>query len=999
MKLAPGLYEQLVTRELEPHLARFVRDVRALGDDDAPDVLARHLYEAARRALGAAGTVAEQVALANRVLAELARSHPEEVVDGDAATSSLLLSLVDDARLGAGTLERPGIPLRHSELIVNGPRDRRVGLEIVRELPSADRVDLLMSFVKWSGFVELRDALARLRGRQFRVLTTTYMGATDVEALDELVALGASVRVSYDERRTRLHAKAWLFHRDSGFGTAIVGSSNLSSSALRDGCEWNVRLSQRDNPGVVAKLRTTFDQYWDDASFEPYDRERFRASVGRRADPARDALAHVVRLRALPHQEAVLDALTAERAAGHHRNLVVAATGTGKTVIAALDYARLPDRPSLLFVAHRDRILEQSLATFRVAVRDGNFGEKLTGRDRPIAGTHVFASVQSLHARRLAALSPSAYDVVIVDEFHHAAADTYTALLEHLRPKLLLGLTATPERADGASVLGWFDGRIAAESRLWDALDQDLLVPFQYFGVHDGTDLSRLDFRGGRYAVASLERLYTADEHRAIEVLRALVARVRDPRRMRALGFCVSLAHAAYMQAFFAKHGLPSAVVDGRTAPADRDARVGALERGELCCLFTVDVFNEGVDIPAVDTVLFLRPTESATVFLQQLGRGLRLHPEKACLTVLDFVGTAHAKYRFDVKLRALLGGGTRREVNAAVEDGFPRLPSGCAIQLEPRAQEAVLANLRRSLSSWAALADDLDGDLSLAEFLRRGDHALEDVYRPGHTFNELRHRKGHVDRVPDGPIARALPRALHVDDADRLAALRRLVRERVPGDPGDVTHRMLFALLADERPVADVPALFDELWSDPLLLAEVRELFDVLDDRRRARTLPLEGVPLHVHARYTRAEISAALGLVTAAGKLLAIQAGVYRCVEHACDLLFVTLDKDEREFTPTTLYRDYPISPSTFHWQTQSATREDSDTGRRYRDPPPGWRILLFVRRAKRDDRGVTLPFLLLGPVSYVSHEGERPMSITWRLEHPAPGDWFQQAKIAAG
>lgn len=1006
MKLAPGLYEQLVTRQMDPlvHAPGRVPDLAAVEPDAAPDLLARHVHDAVRRALATLPDVDAQLALTNRILALLARDRPLDVDPSDAVTRDVLLSLLDadQVGLGEGRLQRPGIPLRHSELIVNGPRDLRVGLEIVRELPSADRVDLLMSFVKWSGFVELRDALTAFRGRALRVLTTTYMGATDVEALEELVALGATVRVSYDERSTRLHAKAWLFHRDTGFGTAIVGSSNLSHAALRDGCEWNVRLSQRDNPGLLAKLRTTFDQYWDDPSFEPYDRVRFQESSRRRHDPARDALAHVVSLRALPHQEAVLDALRAEREAGHTRNLVVAATGTGKTVIAALDYARQRGRPRLLFVAHRDRILDQSLATFRVALRDGNFGEKLTGRDKPIVGTHVFASIQSLHTERLQALPESAYDVVIVDEFHHAAADTYDRLLRHLKPKLLLGLTATPERADGRSILHHFDGRIAAESRLWDALDQDLLSPFQYFVVHDGTDLSRVDFRAGRYDVASLERLYTADEHRANEVLRALVGKVRSPRRMRALGFCVSVAHAEYMRAFFERHELPASVVHGRTPPEERDQRVTALERGESCCIFTVDVFNEGVDIPLVDTVLFLRPTESPTIFLQQLGRGLRTHPEKACLTVLDLVGTAHRDFRFDLRFRALLGGGTRREIQRAVEDGFPRLPSGCAIQLERRAQDAVLANLKRTLSSWQALADDLDPHTGLADLLRRGQYALEDVYKPNHTFSELRRLRGFVDRAPEGPIARALPRALHLDDVDRLTELRLLLdgEHPPPADRGNPVLRMLFALLGqDDRPLAELGTFLGELWGEAVLLDELRQLLEVLDDRRRQTTSPLPGLPLRVHAHYTRAEVSAALDLVTDKGKLLATQAGVYCCEKHRCDLFFVTLDKDEKDFTPTTLYHDYPISPTRFHWQSQSVTREDSETGRRYRAPPDGWRLLLFVRRSKRDPRGLTRPFLLLGPVRYVSHEGERPMSITWQLDHAVPGDWFQQTKIAAG
>lgn len=1011
MTLEPGLYEQLITRELARALEAGEDELASerdeLTEESAPELLARHVADAVRRVLDGVGgkdAMPRQVALANRVLAALAEESPEDISEGDDVTPELLLAVASRREgLGGARLARPGIPLRHSELIVNGPRDRRVGLEIARELASSDGVDLLMSFIKWSGFVELRDALVPVAARgRLRVLTTTYLGASDPEAVEALRELGAEIRVSYDERRTRLHAKAWLFHRATGFGTAIIGSSNLSQAALRDGCEWNVRLSRRDNPGLVAKFQTTFDQYWGDPAFEPFDAERFRQAGERRRDPARDALAHVVRLTPLPHQLAVLDALVAERGAGHTRNLVVAATGTGKTVIAALDYARQPGRPRLLFVAHRDRILDQSLATFRLALRDGHFGEKLTGRDKPILGTHVFASIQSLHAKRLGELAAEAFEVLVIDEFHHAAADTYTALLEHLRPRLLLGLTATPERADGRSVLGWFDQRVAAESRLWDALDQGLLVPFQYFVLHDGTDLSHVDFRGGRYDVAALSNLYTADDVRARGILRALSRHVRALTSMRALGFCVSVAHARFMAAFFKRHGIAAEVVVGDTAPGERDAHLAALERGDLQCIFTVDVLNEGVDVPRVDTVLFLRPTESATIFIQQLGRGLRLHEDKPCLTVLDFVGNARTEFRFDLRFRALLGGGTRRELTDAVAAGFPHLPSGCAIQLDPLAQKTILANLRQRVRSWAGLADDLEPGMGLGAFLERADVTLEEVYQPRHTFGELRHARGYVDRVPEGSVASALPRALHVDDAARLAPWRAWLDQTAPptADLDDPAQRILFAALGQSgRPMSELPAFLAELWANDLVRAELRELLAVLDDRRRRLTRPLTGVPLQVHARYTRAEIAAALNLLTAKGKLLIVQQGVYCVAPLSLDLFFVTLDKDPRDFTPTTLYADYPITPTTFHWATQSRTRERSETGLRYRSPPPGWRHLLFVRNRKRDDRGVPEAFICLGPATYVSHEGERPMHITWRLDVPMPSDWFQTAKIAAG
>ena len=769
----------------------------------------------------------------------------------------------------------------------------------------------------------------------------------------------------------------------------------------------NVRLSAVDNGAILSKFQATFDQYWDEGEFEPYDRDRFLLETEKR-DPERDALASAIRLRAYPYQQEVLDALDEERRAGHMRNLVVAATGTGKTVVAALDYARLRQQwgeATLLFVAHRQEILQQSQATFRAAVRDGHFGELLVGRRRPRHGAHVFASIQSLHATRLRQLAPEAYDVVIIDEFHHAEAPTYRALLDRLRMKVLLGLTATPERADGKSILGWFDDRIAAELRLWDALDRGLLAPFQYFGVHDGTDLSWIDWRSGRYDVSALEKVYTGDHRRADAVLRTIDELIRSPREMRALGFCVSVAHARFMAEYFRAKGINALAVTGDTPEGERAAALEKLRRAEVNVVFTVDLFNEGVDLPRVDTVLFLRPTESATVFLQQLGRGLRLAEDKECLTVLDFIGNANRSFRFDKRYRALLGG-TRAGIRRAVERGFPHLPAGCEMKLDREAERVVLENIRNALpSTLPRLAEELNamGDVGLREFLRGTDLELEDVYRAGRCFTTILHHAGLREGAPPkASIARALCRWLHVDDPARLDTWREWLRRENPprADAEDRMQLMLFAGLGFVRePVAALADAFRELWSSTDLRGEVLELLDELADRKRRPTEPLEDLPFHVHATYSRDEISAGLGQIRK-GCLLRTQGGVFK--DDACrsDILYVTLEKDEKEFTPTTLYEDYPISPTRFHWESQSVTRADSETGRRYQEHAGrGWRVLLFVRQSKRDERGEMMSYLFAGPVRYVSHESEKPMRIIWELEYPLPPEFFREVKVAAG
>jgi superfamily II DNA or RNA helicase/HKD family nuclease len=1020
--LPPGLYEQVVTEALAKLLGDGAH-LRELDPGAAPRVLARLVQDAVVRVLGGVkgeDALARQVELTNALLETLHRDAPTAVILPDDAVAAPARELTAVLRAAPGLArarvpERPRLPLRASDLLVNGPRDLRIGSEIPRELASADRVDVLVSFLKWSGLRLVLEPLRRLveRGGKLRVLTTAYLGATEPRALDALQALGGELRVSYDTRRTRLHAKAWLFHRDSGFSTALVGSSNLSAAALLDGLEWNVRLSVVDNRAVLEKFATTFEQYWGEGEFLPYDPEAFRQATRRNRSDGSALLPIAVHPHA--HQREILDALAYERSRGHRRNLVVSATGTGKTVVAALDYQALVREHGplrLLFVAHRREILEKARLTYRTVLTDGSFGDLLIGETVPLDDRHVFASVQSLGVERLARLDPTWFDVVVVDETHHAAetAVMYDRLLDHVRPRFLLGLTATPERADGQSILPRFDGRIAAELRLWGALERGLLAPFQYFGVHDNVDLADLRWTRSGYRVEDLERLYDGNDARAALVLAQLREKVRDPLAVRALGFCVSVAHAEFMARRFRDAGLPSVALHGRSRTEDRARAIRQLEAGELRAIFSADLFNEGVDIPSVDTVLFLRPTQSPTVFLQQLGRGLRLCEGKECLTVLDFIGNARREYRFDRLYRAILPG-TSRQVAVAIEEGFPTLPAGCAMQLDRQSYEIVLGNVRRALQGgFRGLTDDLRelGDVPLAAFVERAEVDLDELYRAGRGFTDLRRAAGFERREAgplEGTFQRAFARLLHVDDEDRLLAWQTWLAEPSPPpaatDPWEAAlQRQLFiGLGAYDRDLDELEGVLGELWAHAPQLEELRQLLGVLADRLRQATYGLAGCPLRVHARYSLDEIMAAYDVRQKQRNRIYRPRGqgVYFHEPSATDLLFVTLEKTESEYSPTTMYEDYPLSPTEFHWESQNGTAPHTPVGRRYLDPES--RVLLFARERRKDARGETLPYTFLGRARCERAEGERPMRIVWRLDRPMAGGWFEQMKVAAG
>jgi superfamily II DNA or RNA helicase len=846
-------------------------------------------------------------------------------------------------------------------------------------------------------------------GRHLRVLTTTYTGSTEAEALDALVSLGAQVRISYDTSSTRLHAKAWLFHRESGFSTAYVGSSNLTHSAQVSGLEWNVRVSGARNRPVIDKIAAVFESYWQQPDFESYDPARFAVATANTQSQSALTLSPI-EVELYPYQARLLEQIELSRQMGHHRNLLVSATGTGKTVMAAVDYARLREklpRARLLFVAHRAEILEQSRATFAHVLRDGNFGELWVGGRRPKEFSHVFASIQSLNATALGALDPAHFDVVIIDEFHHAAAETYTRLVDLVRPQELLGLTATPERSDGQSILHWFGDRIAAELRLWDAIDQHRLTPFSYFGIADSLDLREIPWkRGTGYDVESLTGLITGTDVWAGKVLQEFKDQVGRIEEVRALGFCVSVDHARYMARVFQENGVRAQAIWADTPEEERKRALSDLAAGQTNVIFSVDLFNEGVDVPTIDTLLMLRPTESPLLFLQQLGRGLRKSTGKTICTVLDFVGQHRREFRYDRRFRALLGG-SRASVLKQVEDGFPFLPAGCHMELDRVASERVIESIKRSVPTrWREKAAELYSleqehpGLSLGAFLTASGLDLEDIYAANHSWSDLREQAGlqiHAGGLHEKTLRRACGRLLHVDDSERLDFWREWLKSDTPPDVSLMSERerrlvrMLLSQLLDQIPKNEMTLIegVELLSAHPQVRAELVELFDVLSDSIAHVSTPLHSLPdtpLRVMARYTRLEILAAATVATGVATP-SWREGVYYAKDLPADLCAFTLDKTSGGFSPTTRYRDYAISRNLIHWESQSGIRAASPTGLRYQEHEArGSHILLFARN-RSDERA----FYFLGPATYISHEGELPMAITWRLQYPLPGDLF--------
>lgn len=1035
-----GLYEHLLTIALQQRLDRLADPrlylLSAVDPEDSHSAVAQFLEHTLASVLASArGAEAadRQKRLVDRLLALLADELGPDWSDRLNLASPLRRLLAVYTTPREAPPPWPDTPLSRSALLTGTRLDPSLGSQLKKEIATADRVDILCSFLKWSGLRVLLDELRKLAerptdsGLRVRVITTSYMGATDPRAVDALATLpNTQVRVSYDTKRTRLHAKAYVFYRETGFGSAYIGSANLSNAALSEGLEWTTKISHYELPYLWSRLTGTFEAYWQDDEFQVYAGdavERLRRAIAReRQSTAEPGAAFVFDLRPYPFQEEILDVLAAERENQQKfRHLVVSATGTGKTMIAAFDYDRVcrqaGTRPPLLFVAHREEILRQALGTFRGVLRDQNFGDLAVGGREPGQSPHLFCSIQTYNSRELWRRPADEFAYIVVDEFHHAAASSYRRLLDHVRPRILLGLTATPERSDELDILRWFGGQTSAEIRLPDAISRRLLCPFQYFGVADSVDLDGLSWQRGGYRAEDLDRLYTGNDARASLIIEKVHQILLDPPRARGLGFCVSVSHARYMARFFSEHGLPSTALTTESSDEDRRAAHVRLRAREITFIFVVDLYNEGVDIPEVDTVLFLRPTESLTVYLQQLGRGLRLHPEKDCLTVLDFIGAQRREFRFAARFRALGAKPTGR-IDQEIQHGFPHLPSGCSIQLERVAEQRILENVRasvrlarpRMVRSIQELGGYLGRAPSLAETLDYLDTTLDELLRRG-LWSELLF-EGGVGPEPSAPdrerLAKGLRRLGHVDDPAQIRRYLSYLEFPSTGGFGESDESLLVEMLhvvlwGNKGLGWSVDEADRRLRRNPSVISDLVSILQY-----RLAHAPVSAVgrvprlagPLAIHSQYTRDEILVALGHWSLARRPDQRE-GVLHLPQRRADAFFITLQKTEEAFSPTTMYEDYLISHELFHWQSQSITSADSPTGQRYiRHREMGYTPLLFVREVKALHSGLSAPYAFLGPCEYVSHSGSRPISIIWRLRHAIPARLYRQmARQTAG
>ncbi|MBI6874884.1 DUF3427 domain-containing protein [Clostridium aciditolerans] len=1044
-----GVYEQVIYEDLknklkELDLDKYILEKETIDVEEAKTILTRYISSVVKKCLrfirennkqNDKEALLSQIKACNELIKSLSKIADEKniaglKIDEEGEMLTALYSKINSIKAVKETKAvRPVTPLSQSSLFTGSKQEPDMMSEIKKEILCCDSIDMLVSFIKWSGLrciiEELRE-FTEQENHRLRIITTSYMGATDYKAIEELSKLkNTEIKISYDTDRTRLHAKAYLFKRETGFTTAYIGSSNLSNAALTSGLEWNIKVTEKDSFDIIRKFQATFESYWNDDEFnsfnESFEEDKKRLITSLKKEGKSDNNSHTVfslDIHPYYYQKEILEKLKAERILyGRHKNLIVAATGVGKTVIAAFDYKDFvkehkKEKNRLLFIAHREEILRQSRDTFRAILKDNNFGDLYVGGNIPESIDHLFMSIQSFNSAKLyEKTTANFYDFIIVDEFHHAEAPSYGKLLDYYEPKILLGLTATPERMDGKNVLERFDDRIAAEMRLSEAIDKKLLSPFQYFAVSDNVDLSKLKWTRGGYDKGELQKIYTSNDLRVSGIISSLHKYVTDIDEVVGLGFCVSVEHAKYMADKFNSSGIPSIAVLGESNSEERNNAKRSLTAGEVKFIFTVDLYNEGVDIPEVNTVLFLRPTESLTVFLQQLGRGLRLCEGKECLTVLDFVGQAHKNYDFEQKFKALIGK-SKHSVEYNIKNGFLNLPKGCYIHLEKQAKEYILRNIKGTKLTKASLISKLkyfESDTgkkpTLSNFLDYYNYSLVDVYGKNgdRNFTRMKAEAGLIEEYinkDEEVITKRMKNLFHINSRKLIEFAVKVLTSNSKLETSKLSEEekhmlgMLYYSFYLEAPEklgyeSFAEALYNLCVNNKELIEEAVEILNYnylhIDFIYKAVDLGAD-VPLDLHCNYSIDQIMAAFGYFNE-NKKPSFREGVKYFKEMKLDAFFITLNKSEKDYSPSTLYEDYAINERLFHWQSQSRTSVESETGQRYINHlNTGNKIVLFVRENKKKD-GMAAAYTYLGEAEYVSHSGSMPISFVWRLKEEIP------------
>ena len=1033
-----GIYEQLLNNELKSKLnnSEFFYKTNTIlkSPENAKNLITEYLKEVTRKALDCiqeknvdvedSERVLKEIEICNEIL-DLLRTKLDfdEYKDLDLSMDAEVLEYafkkLNNNSFDGKNIVRPVTSLVEPTLFTNSSKEISLLSELRKEIASSDEVMLLVSFIRMTGLMPIYEDLKEFtaKGKKLRVISTTYTKATEYKAIEKLLELpNTSIKISYETENQRLHAKAYIFKRNNGFSTFYIGSSNLSRSALVYGDEWNVKLTEKNSPQIFQNVISEFETYWNSYEYKTLnnteeDKNKLKEALSYKTENV-NVYQNLMTYKPYDYQEKILEKLEVEREIYHrNRNLVVAATGVGKTVLAAFDFKNfLEKNPNarFLYVVHRQEILKKSCDTFRQILKDANFGELYVGNYKPENINRLFTTPLGLE-NIMKQVDSDYYDYIVADEIHHGAAKTYTNFLNYFNPKLLLGLTATPERMDGQDITEFFCNTIAAEMRLPEAINNKLLVPFQYYGITDPTDLSNVRWSSFGYNNSDLDKLFVENEAnanvRVNTIIENLFKYIDDIDKVHGLGFCSSINHAEYMADKFNENNIPSICLTGNSDSNLRNNAIKDLESGKIKFIFTVDLYNEGVDIPCVNVELLLRPTDSLTIFLQQLGRGLRKHINKDYLIVLDFIGECNKHFNYADKFKALIGiEGV--SVKDSINNGFPMLPVGCSIALERVAEEYILSNIKANTSNRQVIIEMLQKfeetthkELTLYNFINHYKLNINDIYKKDVSFYRLLTEAGikcftEKNSIENAIVGR-LKNLLTINSPKFINYIKSLLNyENINHNEllDTMTYYTLFNKLPEKEGFKNIIEALEFVKNSECLNYEINEICNYLYNS--LEVLPIKNdlnfdCPLEVYGVYSQAQLYSGLGVFNEkyAGPMLQ---GVWYLKEQNHDIFLVTINKESSHFGESIAYEDYAINDELFHWQTQNSVADGSDTLNRYINS--NGRVSLFVRINRKENNQAS-PYIYLGEAEYVSHSGSKPVGIVWKLKHKIPAKYLDK------
>jgi superfamily II DNA or RNA helicase/HKD family nuclease len=926
------------------------------------------------------------------------------------------------------------------KLIVNSDKGNLLR-ELVRSMNECERFYFSVAFINYSGLQLLLDPLkeAEAKGVKGKIITSTYLNFTDAKALEKIRQFqNVDLKVFVTDKEIGFHTKAYIFEYKDSY-KVIIGSSNITQSALKSNIEWNVEIITKENGRFIQDVLKEYDSLWNMSEVADQDFiSRYEEFLERFKDTTKARnLIYENKKYIVPNrmQRRATENLERLRSFGEKKALVIAATGTGKTYMSAFDVkSSKPKR--LLFIVHREEILRKAKETFEILLpNEGITFGLLTGNHKQKHVDYVFATIQTI-SKCFEEFQRDEFDYLIIDEAHHATSPTYQTVLDYFEPKFTLGMTATPERTDGYNVFDLFDNNVALEVRLHEALEDELVIPFHYFGITDieGVDLSDVDIDD----IAEITKRLKVNE-RVDFIIEKMDFYGHDGEKRKGLGFCASIEHAQYMADEFNKRGYQSVCLYGGDSPETRERFIKQLESDheELEFIFTVDIFNEGVDIPSVNTVLMLRPTNSPIVFIQQLGRGLRKHGEKEFLTVLDFIGN-HNK----VFLIALALNGSRyydkESLKVAVATGFANIPGCTHIQMDKITQERILSQIdKENFNSMKYLKEEYfefkklnqgripyllldylkyDGAPNPVKFIDREKTYLQfvakvekDDYLKELLLNEsfegaLKElsSKLPLKRVYEFVIMRYL---LDHEDIDLDIARNQILKQIDDVDDDSILHAFecLNQNYYDSGQLKSKPKLFvydndrlvkTHLFKNLLGHDDYRKfiedviIYGIFRYEKEYKT-DYYGVPhFKLYEQYQMVDTA----LLSNYRKIHSSYRGSGLLTNGNDYFLFIDLHKEE-DIKESINYQDKFINDSYFQWQTPNSTSQNTDRGQNIiRNKSRGINLHLFVRKYREID-GKNEPFIYIGRGDTVQYEGEKPITVKIKLENQIPATLYTE------